>query len=384
MKNRVIIIGIIVCILCIINSVNIYAVSLNLDILGDTTVEVGKTIQLKAEYWIANDREPYVGEVSREDVTNKSSWTSSNNNIATVDDTGKVIGISKGTVTISAQYIDTTRGADREATYEITVIPKGNTEYIGISFYHDKPGPVMALNTEDKFSVGLNNIPETEKENIKFRIENDSIAKITKVEYDKAWADAIATINYLSVGKTKLIATLNYNGTTYSDSYELNVIESNEVLILSSKEYTDLPKSLMIGEKLQLIATLKFNRASLAPKDVTNDGVLWTSSNEKALKVDEKGLVTAVGEGNATITAKYKEGDATLSAKFELKIIEPTKSPSNVRSSSSLESPIKDSDSTTSSGILPKTGENATIIIIGAIIFFLISIIMYKKYKNTK
>ena len=70
----------------------------------------------------------------------------------------------------------------------------------------------MLLNSEEKFSVGLENIPKSEKENITFRIENENIAIITKTEYDKSWADAIATVKYLSAGNTKLIATINYNG----------------------------------------------------------------------------------------------------------------------------------------------------------------------------
>ena len=390
MKNKVIFIGVIVFILCIINSVNVYAISLNLDIIGDKTVEVDKTIQLRAEYWVGNEMEPNVGEVSREDVTNKSSWTRSNNNIATVDNTGKVTGVSEGTVTISAQYLDTTRGADRDATYEITVTPKGNTEYTGIRFCYDEPGPGMNLNIEDKFSVGLYNIPKTEKENIKFKIENENIAEITKTEYDKGWADAIATVKYLSVGKTKLIATLNYNGETYSDSYDLDVIEANETLELSAREYTNLPMTLKIGDKLQLTATLRYIHGSLGPKDVTSDGVIWTSSDEKVIKVDEKGLVTAIGEGTANITAKYKVGDETISAKYELKITDPTKSPVNPgnssepTNSSSPDSPTTKSDPTTANTILPKAGENATIMITGIVLIAAISVIMYKKYKSYK
>lgn len=380
MKNKKIFLGFILSICLLFFSTNVYAVSFSVDITGDKTVEVDKTIQLKAEYVVASEMEPYVGEVSREDVTNKSSWTSSNNNIATVDNTGKVTGVSEGTVTISARYYDTERGPNvyRDATYEITVTPKGNTEYTGIGFYYEKPGPSMVLNHEEKFSVGLSNIPKTEKENIKFKIEDENIAKITKTEYDKSWADAIATVKYLSVGKTKLISTLNYNGETYSASYDLDVIKSNGTLELSAKEYTNLPMSINVEDKLQLTATLKFKRGSLGPRDVTSEGVIWTSSNERIVKVDSKGLVTAIGEGVATITAKYKVLDETVTATYNLKITDSSSE------SNSKQKKSETGDKTEAPNMLPNTGKNATIMVMGIIFVISISIIMHKKYKDIK
>lgn len=54
-------------------------------------------------------------------------------------------------------------------------------------------------------------------------------------------------------------------------------------------------------EQLKLLATIE---GSSSKKDVTNEAV-WTSSNSKAVKV-EKGFLTPVAKGEATITAKYK------------------------------------------------------------------------------
>ena len=113
MKNKIIFLVLIIFICLFVNFMNVYAISFNLDITGDKTVEIDKTIQLKAEYWVGNDMyipdEPNggIGELSREDVTNKSSWTSSNNNIAVVDSNGRVTGVSEGTVTITAKYTGT-------------------------------------------------------------------------------------------------------------------------------------------------------------------------------------------------------------------------------------------------------------------------------------
>lgn len=69
-------------------------------------------------------------------------------------------------------------------------------------------------------------------------------------------------------------------------------------------------------EQLKLLATVE---GSTAKMDVTKDAT-WTSSNSKAIKVD-KGLLTALSKGEATITAKYKGYTATVkvNAEYEFK-----------------------------------------------------------------
>lgn len=57
---------------------------------------------------------------------------------------------------------------------------------------------------------------------------------------------------------------------------------------------------LSIGETIQL-------NASVVPADATNQAVSWSSSNEGVVTVDENGLVTAEGEGTATITVTTAE-----------------------------------------------------------------------------
>ncbi len=47
--------------------------------------------------------------------------------------------------------------------------------------------------------------------------------------------------------------------------------------------------------------------AAVEPEDAAKD-VTWKSSNEKVITVDEKGLVTAVAAGNATVTATANDG----------------------------------------------------------------------------
>ena len=57
------------------------------------------------------------------------------------------------------------------------------------------------------------------------------------------------------------------------------------------------------GDTIQLAA-------SVAP-DTAKDGVKWSVDNESVIKIDDKGLVTGVGSGNATITLECYGKTAT-------------------------------------------------------------------------
>ena len=86
---------------------------------------------------------------------------------------------------------------------------------------------------------------------------------------------------------------------------------------------------LTVGQSETLTATVQ-------PDDATNKAMNWSSSNEAVATVDTNGKVTAVGEGNATITATAADGSnisATCTVTVEKPYtpppyIPPTKTPS--------------------------------------------------------
>ena len=357
-------------------------------------VEIDKNLQLYAVVAHGNDvidEDNYdsLGWFVDESNLSGLTWTSSNIGVATVDNTGKVTGVAEGKTTITAKY------DNKNATYEVNVKPKSNEEYTGIGFVRRIPEGAKILNEDYDFLLYLYNIPDTEKGNIKVTIENEKIAKLTGIDLCNGEDDSkkgmiIANAKFLSLGKTKIMATLNYNGKIYSDTYAFDVVESMYSLSLSAKEYTDLPSILQVGNKIQLNVMLHTYGGSVLPEDVTSKGVTYTSSDENVVKVDEQGLVTAIGEGTATITAKYKVRDEIITVTYNLKISDSTKSPVNPVNSDEptkavgTDGQITQNDSTVSSNILPQTGENNIIMIIGSILFFSILIIMYKKYKKNK
>ena len=65
--------------------------------------------------------------------------------------------------------------------------------------------------------------------------------------------------------------------------------------------------SIAVGSTQQLNATV-------APSNATNQAVTYTSSDEAVATVNSSGLVTAVGEGAATITATTADGSFTATS----------------------------------------------------------------------
>lgn len=361
-------------------------------------VEVENTLQLYTVIAHGNDmmfdNNPdslgwFVDEANLSGVT----WSSADTEIATVDNNGKVTGVTEGKTTITAKY------NGESANYEIDVIAKSSSDFTGLVLVANNltPQPALVLNKEYGFWIYLYNIPDTEKGNVKVTIDNEDVAKITEIDLCN-WEDGsgegliIANTKFLSLGRFTITATLNYNGKVYSDSYTNGVAKSRYTLDLSAKDYKELPSNLKIGDEIQLTATLGHIGAVLFENVTTR--VSWTSSNEKIATV-ENGLISAKGEGKVTITAKYTTTDDSVTEIYEINITDPTKTPVNpgtTNEPNSTENPfivesdpiIVDSDPTTAQTELPQTGKSATTIFFGIVLIISILVIIYKKHKVIK
>lgn len=94
------------------------------------------------------------------------------------------------------------------------------------------------------------------------------------------------------------------------------------------------------GETVQLTATV-------TPDNAANKKVIWTSSNSKVATVDENGLVTAVANGTAIITATTEDGGKIATAKIRV----------NISSDDDNENSNNNKDN--QSAISPKTGDTS-------------------------
>lgn len=108
-------------------------------------------------------------------------------------------------------------------------------------------------------------------------------------------------------------------GTTLITATHGSAISTLEVKAIETYKKLDLTYFLegkyTLGnteEQLKVTANAKTSVDTAAPVDVTED-VVWTTSNGNVLTID-KGQITLVGEGTATITAKYSGLTATYKA----------------------------------------------------------------------
>nr|WP_291568895.1 Ig-like domain-containing protein [Clostridium sp. UBA2485] len=66
--------------------------------------------------------------------------------------------------------------------------------------------------------------------------------------------------------------------------------------------------------------------ATVLPEDAANKKVIWLSSDESIAKVDKNGNITAIKEGQATITAKLENTDLTATCEVNVsKLVEENK-----------------------------------------------------------
>ncbi len=267
----------------------------------------GIRLNKERETLAEGDRLKLTATVSPSDATNKEiEWSSSVAGVATVDGTGLVTAQKPGRAVITAEAKN---GSGVSASCEITV-KKKEEEKIKVS-------GITLNKTKEKLKEG-----DTVRFTATVFPENASNKEVTWSSKDAAIAsvDETGLVTAKKEGKTIITATAQ-DGNGVSASCEITVEKKEEEEIKVSGITLDKTKEILTeGDTIQLTATVR-------PEEASNQELEWSSSDRNVVTVNERGLVTALKEGKAIITATAQDGsgvkadcEITVKGKEEKKI----------------------------------------------------------------
>ena len=218
-------------------------------------------------------------------------WTSSDESVATVDETGTVTAVAAGEAEITAAVKDT----EMQDVCVITV--KVSAKELKVPDTLD-----VKLNDTDEAAIEAKCEPE-DASNISFDFASS--------DEEVATVDKDGKVKVLKAGECDITTTLLQDGEKVTEkTTHVKAFYEVESVTLDSNE-----GKLTVGNSHTI-------KATVAPKEVAAETTIeWSSSNEKVATVDSNGKVTAVSSGNATITATAGEE----SANYEVTVEQPKK-----------------------------------------------------------
>lgn len=229
------------------------------------SVGVGKSFKLAAT-------------VKSDTATNqKVTWSSSNENVAVVNQNGKVTGVSVGYATITATATD---GSEVEASCEVRVVI-----------------PVKSITLNATYKTLL--VGESLKLKATVSDKNATIKTIVWTSSDPSIAMVDDTGNVVALKKGQ--ATITAQATDDSGKKALCTIVVNERVSATSITLQDKNVTMVPGET-------KIVNAVINPIG-SKDSLTWSTDNPGVAKVNSKtGKITAVSTGTANITVMAESG----------------------------------------------------------------------------
>lgn len=239
-----------------------------------------------AELYVGADRQ-LSAVAAPENAIQTVKWTSSDETVATVGDNGLVTALKAGTAEIVATSTDLNT---------ITAVCKVTVK--------DQLAETVVLNETQKVLLtgeGLQLSAVVSPENttnarVRWTTSDYTLATVTSYGYVKAFQPGTVTIRAIST-----------DGSNRHAACVITIKQPADRILLN-----EISKEIEAGKEFRLLATV-------LPENTTDKEVVWSISDEQVATVSGEGLVKALREGRATVTAKVKEGEA--SAVCEIKVI---------------------------------------------------------------
>ncbi|RXE59077.1 Ig-like domain-containing protein [Acetivibrio mesophilus] len=268
---------------------SIYATSSVIVITPVTSVEIDKSkLEIKAGY-----TDKLTAKVLPETASYKGiTWTSSDESIVRISQSGEVTAVNIGTAVVTASSI---YNPSIKAVCNVKVIPVP-VERISL----DKE--TVTLYPDEYILINAEVLPSNASDKrVAWKSDNTSVATVT----------AEGLVKAVNIGETKIVATSLYD----SSKKAVCVIKVVERPV-TKVTFKNVPESILVGQSKSLEVTV-------SPANATNKTLIWSSSDKNIATVTEDGLVTGKGVGTVTITASWKN-DPSVKAVCTLKV-EPVK-----------------------------------------------------------
>ena len=241
-------------------------------------------------------------------------WTSSDESVATVDETGTVTAVAAGEANVTASVKD----ADIAASTHIKVVvtPTGVAAPESID---------LVTNGENTKDLDAKLIPADATDvKLVYESSDESIATVDETGKVTAVANGECTITTYVVADAKDAEASELSAVVVeaADSEEVDdsVATMPEDLAAMDSAFGVVPENLKAETKVTVTTNVEgitldktegvltvgntvTVTATVTPDTATNASVTWTSSDEAIVTVDSEGKITAVAPGTATITA---------------------------------------------------------------------------------
>ena len=236
------------------------------------------------------ETETLVATVLPENSTNPSvTWTSSNNNIATVSGDGVITAVSAGEVTITV----TTEDGGYTATCNVKVEPK----VISVT-------SVLMTPSEGTLKVG-----NTLKLSATVVPSNATNKTLIWESTDNTIATVSGGIVTAHKPGNATIKAISEDG-GFQGICKITVIPNT--ISVEKVTLNEATKTIEIGETLALHETVE-------PSNATNKNVTWETSNGEVATVSESGIVTGIKPGTVTITVTTVDGNKKATCQVTVK-----------------------------------------------------------------
>ena len=241
-------------------------------------MEIGETLALKAT--VSPSNATYDG----------MTWTSTKPKVASVTDEGLVSALSEGNTTITVMV------SGKTASCDVTVV-KGFVAITSIKL--DKVSLEMVEGDTETLTAAVSPDDATDK-TVTWTSSEKGVATVKD-----------GVVSAISPGTATITAKAGDVTAT------CKVTVQKRIIAVESIELNKAELSLVEGESETLKATVK-------PDDATDKTISWTSSNSSIAVVDNNGKVTAVKEGETTVTASAGERTASCKVVVQKKFIPVT------------------------------------------------------------